>query len=533
MKKATKSSTKKETKTKTKTTVKAAAKPKAKQKIKTSGESKAKKVTKTRTVPAGTSGTGIKSPAKPKPTLAAKPATRTVTAAKAKTAIKKTETRPPAKAKPVVRKKEAAKTAPTKSAAARPKAAAKTKIAKRPLKAAPVKKTPAKATVKSPAKKVVGPEKKPVALTKNKAVSAKKPAATAASTKKKAVASLPKKAPQPTPAKAAVQTAAPSKKPKVSPVKTLIKPAGKPTTVTAKATKLPLKKIVPAQPPARTTRELKPGKPLAAIRPGPKSATAIGAVKPKEKPVKKVVKKTPKPMAEASEKPAATKRTSTPGEPKEPARIRQVKAVSQAVPAAKKNRIAAPPVPEAALEAEEELLSVAEIEAREGRIIKPRLKIFLPREEIRDEAGEEALADTGNIAGTGREALPQEYGESEFFLIVIDPTLIFLDWEIIPGDLPSSGLPLCVRIYDVTGIVFDGNNAHGFIDIDLVGLTGSGYCEIGMQGKEIVAEIGFIDAQGLFIALMRSGRASVPPLLQYDDLGIVRKMQEAGLPVGY
>jgi len=108
-------------------------------------------------------------------------------------------------------------------------------------------------------------------------------------------------------------------------------------------------------------------------------------------------------------------------------------------------------------------------------------------------------------------------------MIVIDPILVFLDWEIAPEDLPAEGLPLCIRIYDVTGITFDGINAHGFIDIDLEGLAGSGYCETGMQGREIVAEIGFIDAHGVFIALMRSAKAFVPPCCSTMSSALFRR----------
>jgi hypothetical protein len=54
-----------------------------------------------------------------------------------------------------------------------------------------------------------------------------------------------------------------------------------------------------------------------------------------------------------------------------------------------------------------------------------------------------------------------------------------------------------------------------------------------MHGREILGEIGFIDDNGRFVAIVRSVKVTVPPLLRNDELGIVRKLQKAGLPVGY
>ncbi|MGC2062827.1 MAG: DUF4912 domain-containing protein [Thermodesulfovibrionales bacterium] len=532
MKKATKSATRKETKTKP--VAGTAVNPKAGQKIKSSGDAKAKKVAKAKEVPA--------SVAKPKVKAGIK--TKTETAAKPKVRLK-AEAKTPAKAKPVVKKKEAAKATPKKVAAAvKPKA----KIEKKPLKVAAPKKATQKAVLKSRVKKVVSPGKKTLGIQQKKAAPAKKavPAAT-----KKTVAALPKKvlnkapntAIEQAPKKVTLQAAAPAKKPKETTIKVPVKSISKPRMFTAQSAKLPLKKKVPVKTTPRLIKTEPDAKTLIGGKSGLRPAAETEARKPEEKPAKKAVRTPSKLMPVRAEKLPATKAPGTGAKmgtkvsatevSKEPAGKKQGQQVAATAAPLKKPRIVRPAVPAVAEETEEELLSVAEIEAGEGRVIKPRLKIFLPREETRNEIINENIDEKKDKPGMGRESLPEKYGESEFFMIVIDPNLIFLDWEIIPEDLPAEGLSLCVRIFDVTGITFDGTNAHGFIDIDLEGLAGSGYCEIGMQGREIVAEIGFIDAHGVFIALMKSAKTSVPPLLQYDELGIVRKMQEAGLPVGY
>lgn len=519
MKKATKPATRKVTKSKPKTgtTAKTPVKAKTGQQTKTSDVAKPKKVTRTKPV---LSKGGTPKGTKPKTAAGSKPGTKAATMTKPVVRIK-AETKPTAKAKPAVKKKPETKATPPKVTAA-PKSTAKTSVEKKPRKVAAPKKATPKTALKSPLKKVARPAKIVVSIEKKKTIPAKK-SVPAAAAKKKAVASVPKK----TPGRAAAKPAAASKKPK-TPVKPPLKAISKTKVSTAERAKQPLKKAVPA--PA-TSRLRKP----VAKKPETK--------KPEEKSVKKPagkIAKTPaKPIPVATGTSVSRKEVRpvarTAGKirvaeiAKEPVRKKQGQPAALSTGTLKKTSTVSPAASAVAEEHEDELLSVAEIEAREGRGAKPRLKIFLPK----DEAGDEDTAEMEDKPGAGHEALPAEYGENEFFMIVIDPILIFLDWEIMPADLPAEGLPLCVRIYDVTGISFDGTNAHGFIDIDLEGLTGSGYCEIGMQGREIVAEIGFMDAHGVFMPLLRSARASVPPLLQYDELGIVRKMQEAGLPVGY
>lgn len=63
---------------------------------------------------------------------------------------------------------------------------------------------------------------------------------------------------------------------------------------------------------------------------------------------------------------------------------------------------------------------------------------------------------------------------------------------------------LVVRVYDVTGIRFDGRNAHGFFDIAVHALTGNCYFGIERPGRNQVAEIGLHRADNRFHTLARS-----------------------------
>jgi hypothetical protein len=200
----------------------------------------------------------------------------------------------------------------------------------------------------------------------------------------------------------------------------------------------------------------------------------------------------------------------------------------EAPPAPERPMTSRPPVPAfpREQEEEEELLSIAEIEAREGSGTRRRLKMFLPRDESAPEAA-------GNTRTHEPEGLPPAYGENALLMIVVDPGLLFVDWEILPETLPAIDAPLVLRIYDVTGNESNESRAHSFIDVGLGSRSGSGYLELEMQGREIVGEIGPVGPGGGLATIIRSERLTIPPLLRYDEFGIVRKLQEAGIPVGY
>jgi len=411
-------------------------------------------------------------------------------------------------------------------------------------------------TQETPIKKVVIPEKKALPAAKKKTIKkketvlsplkssaritsapAKKPAAAATVSAKKTVkkSSVSKSAesalkkPAPKAKKPAPEISAKKAKASAPKAKAQVKKIEKPQlTKPLAATKKPAAKKTPAVPvkaplkPAAKTKA--PGRtPTAVIK--PVAATKNMAPAAKKKPPVAAIKSAadreqkspPLPSGPAVLRPAAEKVVG-------PSLIKIKKAAVPVSGTARMGRIAAPKLPSSE-RPQEELLSIAEIEAREIPASKLRLKIYLP--------GEEGLEAIPAAPAAGEEALPEEYGPNSFFLIVVDPNVVFLDWEIASGAVPGDTLPLSARIYDVTGLEFDGSNAHGFVEIALDSLSGRGYCEIMMHGRDILAEIGFVDASGKFIALIRTARVSVPPLLYYDELGIVQKLRESGIPVGY
>jgi hypothetical protein len=158
-----------------------------------------------------------------------------------------------------------------------------------------------------------------------------------------------------------------------------------------------------------------------------------------------------------------------------------------------------------------------------GKPEKAALKIFLPGKE----AGEEDIQESF-IA-----ALPEEYGENALIAMVVDPNIVFIDWEIVPGEIAAREGNLVLRFYDVTGIEFDGQNANAVTDFSISRRVGNGFFEIRMPGREVIVEAGVMSPEGAFHAVVRSETVSFPFLLAFDDLGIVQKLLASGIPVGY
>ncbi len=128
--------------------------------------------------------------------------------------------------------------------------------------------------------------------------------------------------------------------------------------------------------------------------------------------------------------------------------------------------------------------------------------------------------------------LPEEYGENELLLMVVDPHTVFASWEITKDSLPQKD-DLTARIFDVTGVISEVGPFDHFLEIGIDRRLGSGFFDIRMPGKEVIMEIGLFEGDREFKAIVRSKRVSIPTLLTFDELGIVKKLFESGIPVGY
>ncbi len=118
--------------------------------------------------------------------------------------------------------------------------------------------------------------------------------------------------------------------------------------------------------------------------------------------------------------------------------------------------------------------------------------------------------------GVPYENLPYSYGEEKITLMVRDPYLVYAYWEVTPARIEREkawfgwNSKLGLRIYDVTGIQFDGRNALGYFDQEVFESLGSWYFDVGRPSHSFIADIGLRSPEGQFLTLSRSNHISMP-----------------------
>ncbi|HEY6011360.1 MAG TPA: DUF4912 domain-containing protein, partial [Nitrospirota bacterium] len=69
---------------------------------------------------------------------------------------------------------------------------------------------------------------------------------------------------------------------------------------------------------------------------------------------------------------------------------------------------------------------------------------------------------------------------------------------------------LCVRIYDITGVQFDGRNAVGYFDQEVFERVGNWYFDFGRPNHSFCADLGLLTPGGRFLTLARSNYVTMP-----------------------
>jgi uncharacterized protein len=104
---------------------------------------------------------------------------------------------------------------------------------------------------------------------------------------------------------------------------------------------------------------------------------------------------------------------------------------------------------------------------------------------------------------------------------LISPSRIILIWEV--TDTPGSVIRLyykkrfedlvqVVRIYDVTDIIFNGNNAHHFYEIVVPFANGYWFVKGLIANRNYIAEIGVKFNEKDFFPILRSNTIQTPPI---------------------
>lgn len=117
------------------------------------------------------------------------------------------------------------------------------------------------------------------------------------------------------------------------------------------------------------------------------------------------------------------------------------------------------------------------------------------------------------------EHIPWSYGQDRVTAIDVDPNRMLVYWEISDPAIErareglGAGGPeawLSLRIYDVTGRIFDGTNAHGYFDVKVERSDRQWVVEVGKPTSTAIVELGVKSLEGYFVKMVRSGRLDFP-----------------------
>ncbi len=112
--------------------------------------------------------------------------------------------------------------------------------------------------------------------------------------------------------------------------------------------------------------------------------------------------------------------------------------------------------------------------------------------------------------------LPRAYGEDRIVLMTRDPFVAYAYWETSPARIERERAwfgwdsRLCVRIYDITGVAFDGHNASGYYDQEITEQVGNWYFNLGRPSHSFCADLGLLTPEGRFLTLSRSNYITMP-----------------------
>lgn len=115
--------------------------------------------------------------------------------------------------------------------------------------------------------------------------------------------------------------------------------------------------------------------------------------------------------------------------------------------------------------------------------------------------------------------LPAGYGDNHIIVQVRDPYWIYAYWEITHEKLnlmrqefgnALDNAKRILRVYDITGVVFNGNNANKFFDIEANDYASNWYINVGNPGRTYCVDIGLFLRDGRFIIIARSNIVATP-----------------------
>jgi hypothetical protein len=115
--------------------------------------------------------------------------------------------------------------------------------------------------------------------------------------------------------------------------------------------------------------------------------------------------------------------------------------------------------------------------------------------------------------------IPWGYGQNRVTAMVVDPERLFVYWEVTDDALAAArkGLGrgadaawLNLRVYDITGRLFDGTNAHSYFDHRIERHDRQWFFAVNKPTSSACVEVGLKSDEGFFVRIVRSGRVEFP-----------------------
>ena len=101
--------------------------------------------------------------------------------------------------------------------------------------------------------------------------------------------------------------------------------------------------------------------------------------------------------------------------------------------------------------------------------------------------------------------------KNRIYFLVKDPHWTFIWWEMTKEmQKQMKKAQLTLRIHDITHIIFDGNNSHSYLDVEVIGETDHWYLHIPVSNRNYCVELGLKEKDGTFYLITRSNTIYLP-----------------------